>query len=120
VLPEEAIQEAIIPQATPVTSPRGRPPGSKNQHDSWKYTSAPKWKPASKIVVETDPEAIANRNRSKQNQDVPAELGYRPYDLNIDAMCYHSCEQKRAETCKITKKCSRELETMLQMCTIIM
>jgi hypothetical protein len=97
-LPEDVIQEAVIPQAKPVTSPRGRPPGSKNQPNSWKYTSAPKCKPMSKIVVEADPEAIATRTRSKQNQDVPAEHGYHPYDLKIDAVCCHSSKQECAKS----------------------
>jgi hypothetical protein len=34
-------------------------------------------------VVEADPEALATRTKSKQVQDVPADHGNPPHDLNI-------------------------------------
>jgi hypothetical protein len=49
----------------PATSPRGRPPGTKNITDLWKNTASTKWKPPMKIVIEPDPEAITTRTRSK-------------------------------------------------------
>jgi hypothetical protein len=82
--PEEECQEVL---ATLVTSPRGRPPGSRNQPDSWK-----------KIVVEADPEAIATRTRNKQVQNVPADHGNPPHDLNIGAVCCNQCEQECVES----------------------
>jgi hypothetical protein len=77
---------------------RGRQPGSRNQPNSWKNTAAPKWKPPSKIVVEADPEAIATRTRSKQVQDVSADHGNPPHDLNIGAVCCNQCELECAKS----------------------
>jgi hypothetical protein len=83
---------------TPVTSPRGRPQGSKNLPDSWKNTAATKWKPPKKIVVEIDPGAIATRTRSRQAQDVTEQNVTHPHDLNIDAVCCNESKQERAKS----------------------
>jgi hypothetical protein len=82
----------------PTTSPRGRPPGSKNITDSWKNTATLLWKPPRKVVVNPDPEVIATRTRSRQIQDAPDQMASHPHDLNIDAVCCDQNKQKRAES----------------------
>ncbi len=81
---------------TPTKSARGKPT-TKNIVDSWKNTATRLWKPASKVVISPDPEAISTRTQSKANQDVPEQMASHPHDLNIDAMC---CDQNRQKCAK--------------------
>ena len=66
-LPDFPEQPEIKLEPVPSTS-RGRPPGVKNQVESWKNTAAYAWKPASKIKIEVDPDSIASRTRQRHEQ----------------------------------------------------
>jgi hypothetical protein len=66
--------------------------------DSLKNTVQTLWKPASKVVINPDPEAISTRTRNRVYRDVPKHMASHPHDLNIYAMCCDKNQQKCAES----------------------
>ncbi len=48
---------------------KGRPQGSKNKTERWKYSNSSDWKPPRNIISGQDPDAVSSRTRSKQHVD---------------------------------------------------
>ena len=93
-LPDSPEHPNIKLKPIPTTS-RGRPPGVKNQVESWKNTAAYAWKPASKIKIESDPDSIASRIKQRHEQQEPQikHDAVEPDMANISAMCGDQSQQ---------------------------